>query len=165
MPDIEKFLFSGQENIFHAEWATLTIPDMSNANVSEFLEGSGWDGNVPAGVMGLQLAADKSRPTAARFALAGHWSDRPNRIQGSWGEGGGGDGDGKGRQGDGQDWVRSGPAIVPWIRTGGPKNIRIRIRNTAKQACFWSYRTISSVVPSILQKLTGYAEFGDIHLC
>jgi hypothetical protein len=80
MPDIEKSLFSGQENISTAEWATLTIPDMSDANVSEFLEGSGWDGNV-AGVVGLQLAADNSRPTAARFALAGRWSDRPNRIQ------------------------------------------------------------------------------------
>ena len=80
MPDIEKSLFSGQENISTAEWATLTVPDMSDANVSEFLEGSGWDGNV-AGVVGLQLAADNSRPTAARFALAGRWSDRPNRIQ------------------------------------------------------------------------------------
>ena len=80
MPDIEKSLFSGQENISNAEWATLTVPDMSDANVSEFLEGGGWDGNV-AGVVGLQLAADNSRPTAARFALAGRWSDRPNRIQ------------------------------------------------------------------------------------
>ena len=80
MPDIEKSLFSGQENISNAEWATLTVPDMSDANVSEFLEGGGWDGNV-AGVVGLQLATDNSRPTAARFALAGRWSDRPNRIQ------------------------------------------------------------------------------------
>jgi hypothetical protein len=70
MPDIEKSLFSGQENISNAEWATLTVPDMSNANVSEFLEGGGWDGNV-AGVVGLQLATDNSRPMVARFALAG----------------------------------------------------------------------------------------------
>ena len=69
MPDIEKSLFSGQENISNAEWATLTVPDMSDANVSEFLEGGGWDGNV-AGVVGLQLATDNSRPTAARLANA-----------------------------------------------------------------------------------------------
>ena len=80
MPDIDKVLFSGQENISSAEWAALSTPDMGEASVAEFLEGTGWDGNV-AGVVGLQLSADNSRPTAARFAMAGQWSDRPNRIQ------------------------------------------------------------------------------------
>ncbi len=68
MPDIDKTLFSGQESISFAEWATLTVPDMSDANISEFLEGSGWDGNV-AGVVGLQLSADNSRGSKClRFA-------------------------------------------------------------------------------------------------
>ncbi len=34
-----------------------------------------------AGVVGLQLSAENSRPTAAQFAMAGRCSDRPNRIQ------------------------------------------------------------------------------------
>ncbi len=70
MPDINKVLFSGQENISSVEWAALSTPDMGEASVAEFLEGTGWDGNV-AGVVGLQLSGDNSRPTAARFAMAG----------------------------------------------------------------------------------------------
>ena len=80
MPDLDKVLFAGNENISSAEWATITTPDMSGNSVAEFLEGNGWDGNA-AGIVGLQLSADNTRPTAACFALAGRWSDRPNRIQ------------------------------------------------------------------------------------
>jgi hypothetical protein len=80
MPDIDKALFAGKEIITSVEWATLTTPDMGEMAVGEFLEGIGWDGKA-AGVVGIQLAVDNSRPSAARFALAGQWRAHPDHIQ------------------------------------------------------------------------------------
>lgn len=82
MPDLDKALFAGKDQISPAEWASLTTSDMNQRAVAEFLESYGWDQRAAAHV-GLKLAADNTSVVAAQLALAGKWRDGPIRFQAS----------------------------------------------------------------------------------
>lgn len=79
MPDIDKNLFAGREQITAAEWATLVSTSMGQQAVAELLESSGWDRKA-AGCVGLKLSPDNSSILSGQLAIAGKWKDGKERI-------------------------------------------------------------------------------------
>lgn len=80
MPELDKNLFVGKEQISATEWETLTSTDAGQQAIGEFLESFGWDQKA-AGSVVLQLEADNRSVAAASLRLAGRWTDGPVKLQ------------------------------------------------------------------------------------
>ena len=79
MPEIDRLLFRGTEQLTAEDWATVTATDLSSRTVGQLLGKYGWEGKAAA-TTGIRLKPDNTGPEAARLMLLGTW-DSTLKIQ------------------------------------------------------------------------------------
>ncbi len=79
MPDIDRQLFGGKDNLSENDLKSLSAEDLSIRATGEVLRRFGWEGRSAAAV-GLKLSPDNTTAAAGRLILLGVW-DQKIKIQ------------------------------------------------------------------------------------
>ena len=79
MPDIDRLLFKGREQLKTEDWEKMSASDWSSRAVERVLAANGWE-NKAAAAVATRLKPDNSGPEAAKLVWAGCW-DKTVKIQ------------------------------------------------------------------------------------
>ncbi len=72
MPEIDRQLFKGKDQLLVEDWQKVSAPDLSPKSVGEVLFKCSWSGKA-ATTVGVQLTADNTTAEGAKLLLAGSW--------------------------------------------------------------------------------------------
>ncbi len=72
MPDIDRQLFRGSDNLSTEDWQKVSAPDLSPRAVGTVLGKYEWSGKAAASV-GVRLTADNTAADTAKLLLSGSW--------------------------------------------------------------------------------------------
>ncbi len=73
MPEIDRLLFQGTEQLTPEDWRSVETPDLSSRSVGQVLMRHGWNGKGAAAAVAVKLQPDNTSPETARLVLLGEW--------------------------------------------------------------------------------------------